>query len=205
MTDEIVLRLFGTPGELALAVLAVLAALLLGATLSDLRRQRIPNALVFGGSLLALLLHTILPAGDGFISALPGGLGFTGSLKGLAIGLFAMLPLYALRGMGAGDVKLMAMVGAFLGPQEIWWALLFTLIAGGLLAVATLLHRALAGAVLQNLKLIFWDLLFAVGTLGGRFRPPPGNVTAAVLPYAIAIAFGSLAAAIWRAPQFGLF
>lgn len=199
-------RIFGTPGSMALAVVAMLSALLLAAAWIDLRRQRIPNWLVLSGVLLALLLHTLLPAGDGFLSGLPGGLGLTGSLEGLVCGLLAFLPLYWLRAMGAGDVKLLAMVGAFLGPLDIGWALLSTLLAGGVLAIVVALYRGVLGSVLHNLRLIYWDALFAIATRSqmNKVVPEAAFVSAARLPYGVAIAAGSIAWVIYRARLFGL-
>ena len=87
----------------------LLTGLLLIAAVSDYRTRRIPNELVLAGAAAGLLGNTLfstLPL-DGFVTA----------LQGLATGLAAFLPLYLLRLMGAGDVKLMAMVGAFLGLQ----------------------------------------------------------------------------------------
>lgn len=200
-------RIFGTPDAMALGVLSMLIALLLAAAWTDLRRQIIPNWLVLAGTLLALLLHTLLPAGDGFLSRLPGGLGFTGSLAGLACGLLAFLPLYVLRAMGAGDIKLLAMIGAYLGPLDIWWALLFTLLAGGALAIGVALQRGVLGSVLHNLRLVFWDAFFAISTRGSERKdvPGPAFVSAARLPYGVAIAAGSIAWVIYRARLFGLF
>ncbi len=72
---------------------------------------------MFFGAGLGLLLNSVLPEGYGFVSSLPGALGLWKALAGLGLGLLIMLPLYMLRALGAGDVKLMAMVGAFLGPN----------------------------------------------------------------------------------------
>jgi prepilin peptidase CpaA len=206
MTSELAQSVFITPGVMALGVLTILAVLLLVAAWIDLRQQRVPNSLVFSGALLALLLHAALPNGDGFLSSLPGGLGLAGSLTGLACGLLAFLPFYWLRAMGAGDVKLVAMVGAFLGPVDIWPALFFTLIAGGVLVVAVALHRGVLTRVLENLKLILFDLFFA---LSMRSNPRPGQsrqafISAAPLPYAVAIAAGSITAGVYRAGLAGL-
>lgn len=206
MPNELAQEIFGTPRAMAMAVLAILSICLLVAAWTDLHRQRIPNQLVFSGALLALMLHTTLPAGDGFLAGLPGGLGFTESLKGLAFGLLAFLPFYWLRATGAGDVKLVAMVGAFLGPVELWWALFFTLFAGGVLAVAVAFYRGVLGCVLQNMRLIFWDVLFTISTSSskGTGQPEPAFISAAPLPYAVAIAAGSIAAVIYRAQHAGL-
>jgi prepilin peptidase CpaA len=188
-------------------VLAILGAFLLAAAWIDLRRQCIPNRLVFAGTALALLLHTLLPVGDGFLSALPGGLGLIGSLKGLLFGLLAFLPLYALRTMAAGDVKLVAMVGAFLGPVDIWFALLCTLLAGGVLVIVVGLYRGVLGKVWSNLRLMFWNAVFTFNTPGLRTHTEgsgPLFISAATLPYGVSIALGCIASVLYRAQQVGL-
>src|SRR4051794_15864624 len=100
-----------TPALVATIVLGLLCALLLNAIWNDVKSHRIPNRLVFIGAGMGLLLNTVLPEGYGFISALPGALGFWRALVGLGLGILILLPLYMMRGMGAGDVKLVAMVG----------------------------------------------------------------------------------------------
>lgn len=184
---------------MTLSVLASLSIFLLVAAWSDLRHQRIPNILVFPGTLLALLAHVTLPAGDGFLSSLPGAQGIAGSLAGLACALLVWLPFYLIRAVRAGDVKLLAMVGAFLGPREIWWALFFTAIAGGLLAIVVAIRRAVLGRLWQNLRQIFWNFFLA-------FHRMPGQpvTSAAQLPYGVAIATGSIASVIYRARLFDL-
>ncbi len=122
-------------------VWVLLGLCLAWAVVTDLRGRRIANRLVACGLLGALAgaLHGALaPAGPGLASALGGwaaGLLLAGSL---------LLPLHLLGGMGAGDVKLMAMTGAFLGPGLAWQAALLALLAGGGLALGWLAwHRAL--------------------------------------------------------------
>lgn len=203
MPSESAQRIFGTPGAMALGALAILGILLLVAAWTDLRRQRIPNVLILTGTLLALLLHTLLPAGDGFLSALPGGLGLMGPLKGFSFALLALLPFYVLRAMGAGDVKLLAMVGAFLGPVDVWWAVFFTLLAGGALTLAVALYRGVLGSMLQNLRLMFWSFIFAIGSKDIALSAP-AFVSASPLPYGVAIATGTIASVIYRARLFEL-
>src|SRR4051812_41776207 len=97
------------PALLAAIVPGLLSALLLIAVWTDVRNRRIPNKLVFIGAGLGLLLNSVLPEGVGQISAQPGALGFWQAVSGLGLGLTIMLPLHALRALGAGDVKLTAM------------------------------------------------------------------------------------------------
>lgn len=107
----------------------ILLCLLLQAAITDLAWRRIPNALVLGGLLLAFALRWRLD------------LPLLQALGGMAVGGLLFLPFYLRRAMAAGDVKLMAMVGAFTGPlgavQIAWLAFLI----GGLLALAALLTR----------------------------------------------------------------
>lgn len=203
MSYELAQQIFGAPHVMALSVLAVLAAFLLAAGWCDMRRQRIPNTLVFSGAFVAVLLHTALPAGEGFLAALPGGLGFLGALAGLACGLLALLPLYLLRTMGAGDVKLLAMIGAFLGPVQIWGAMLATVLAGGVLALFVALRHGVLRRVLENLRLMLWVLMLRVGGMGAVL-PEMSPDTAAKLPYGVAIACGGIAYLLFHARQSGL-
>lgn len=201
--EELAIRVFGTPATMGLSVLALLAALLLTAAAHDLRGHRIPNALILCGAFLAFLLHTTLPQGDGFLSLLPGSLGPWGALKGLLTGLAVLLPLYLLRGMSAGDVKLMAMTGAFLGSPEIFWAIFSTFLAGGVLVLAAALRPGIAGQALKNLRLMLASAMLRTAN-GGAAVPLPAPQSAARLPYGLAITGGTIVCMIYRAVQLNM-
>jgi prepilin peptidase CpaA len=116
------------------------------------------------------------------------------SLAGWAVGVALFLPMFLLRGMGAGDVKLLGAVGAWLGPMGALWSGLFAIFAGGVMAlVVGARHRYLRQAF-RNL----WSLFGFWRTVG--IRPLPGvTVDDSVgprLPYGAAIAAGT-AAALW--------
>ena len=90
----------------------------------DLRTRRIPNGLTLGAAALALAFH-----------AIDGGLGGVGtSVAGWLVGGALLVPLFWLGGMGGGDVKLLAALGAWVGPGEVFWVALCSAIAGGVLA-----------------------------------------------------------------------
>ena len=169
---------------------------LLIAAWCDVRTRRIPNWLVFSGMLVGLTLNILLPSGFGFASALPGGLGWQGSLIGLAAGLFLMLPFYLMRAMGAGDVKLMAMVGAFLGLKLVLGAIVFTFVAGGLMAIAVAVRSRAVGEVLRNVRMLLY-----MGTVKLHLGQAPNTQDAPVsgirMPYGVAIAVGTLAYLMW--------
>ena len=161
-----------------------LIVLLVAAAAIDCRTFRIPNWLTAGGTIAALLLSVLLPEWHqaGFLSA----------LGGLGTGLALLLPMYALRIMGAGDVKLMAMAGAFLGLPDILYAVVFTFIAGGIAALALAAWRRALLRTASNVRDIVQSFAFAA--LAG-FRPAAPGAVASVgrLPYAISICVGTIA------------
>jgi prepilin peptidase CpaA len=173
----------------------LLLALLLAAVATDLRSRRIPNTLVLAGIALALLSHAIALSGMGQPLA---GTSWWAPLAGLAAGLAALMPLYLLRALGAGDVKLMAMVGAFVGPPTVLTATLYTLLAGGLLSLAVMLGQGVAARTLANVRflLVDWAMRLRSGHGGVTLSATPLETTAARLPYALAISAGTVAALV---------
>jgi prepilin peptidase CpaA len=180
-----------TPSLIANTVLIVLCLLLAGATWTDVRTRRISNRLVFVGAFAGIVFNTVLPEGFGFASALPGGLGLWDALAGLATGLGLMLPLYLLRAMGAGDVKLMAMVGAFLGPRATVSVVLATFIAGGVLILAVVLHKGTLGRLLENLRTMLLASFFKL-MMNETPTLEATQTSAGKMPYALAIAAGTI-------------
>lgn len=171
----------------------MLSVLLLGAVITDLRSRRIPNALVLAGIAIAFIAHAVLVSKD--LTALAGPTWWA-PLTGLLTGLATLMPLYLLRATGAGDVKLMGMVGAFIGVQPVLTATLYTLLAGGLLSLAFMLGRGVASQALSNVRFLLTDWGLRAST-GQGIRLAPLQTTAARLPYAVAIALGTGAALIW--------
>lgn len=200
--EELAVSVFGTPAAMGLTVLALLTGLLLMAAAYDLRGHRIPNTLILCGAFLAIALHVVLPGGEGFLSQLPGALGLWGALKGLLTGLAVLLPLYLLRGMSAGDVKLMAMTGAFLGSPEIWWAIFSTFLAGGVLVLAAALRPGVAAQTLKNLRTMLSSAMLRTASGGAVSISAPQSATR--LPYGLAIAGGTIVCTIYRAVQLNM-
>jgi len=162
-------------------VTQIAAALVaLTACIPDLRTRKIPNALTFGAAAAALVVHGVL---GGF-----GGL--TTSVEGWLLGAALFMPLFALRGMGAGDVKLLAAVGAWLGPQQVIWVALITSIAGGVLALVVAVSH---GYLRQALKNIYFLLLhWRVSGVGPVEEVSLSGSRGPRLAYAVPIAVGTL-------------
>jgi prepilin peptidase CpaA len=175
---------------------SVLSAWLLMAAVSDVRTRRIPNGVVAGGMLCGLVLQAIAPSGSGLFNFWWGGLGLGSALLGMLTGLALFLPLHLLRILGAGDVKLLAMVGVWLGPQSLLGTTLLTLLAGGVLAIVMMLASGSARSVLGNVRLLLTT--FMVGAQAGKLAAMDATMTGGVrLPYAVAIAAGTLAQVVW--------
>lgn len=171
--------------SLQLLSLSFLAALLLAAVASDLHRRRIPNMLVLYGMVLGLAFQALAPAGQGLLQG--GGLGMAAALLGGLTGLALLLPFYALRMLGAGDVKLLSMVGVWLGAAAVLQVALWTVLAGALLSLGVMLSTESKRSVCRHLLSL---LAFAsLGTVGGA--TPPRATTTGRLPYGVAIAVGS--------------
>lgn len=173
--------------DVALCLLALLLCL---AVASDWRAHRIPNRLVLAGLALAFGLH-----GAASLTGQPilAGPHYWSPLAGMLVGGGLFLPLYLLRACGAGDVKLMAMVGAFVGAPLALEAAIYTMVIGGLLALGVLLWRGAAAQTFTNLRFMLFE--WGARAAGGQgLRITPLNRSAARLPYALAIAAGTLIA-----------
>ncbi|HEX4143654.1 MAG TPA: prepilin peptidase [Pirellulales bacterium] len=123
--------------------------------------------------------------------------GLGASLLGTAVGLGLLLPAYAIGGMGAGDVKLLAGVGAWMGTITTIYAFCVSALVGGVIAVAMVLYRR----AWEKHRDQFWTILNEVTTIRD---PELLSAIAAerkksmlLLPYGIPIALGSIAYFFW--------
>lgn len=176
--------------------LALLLLLLALAVVGDIRHGRIRNVLVIAGLGAGYVLQLV-----GVISGQPvlAGARPWDWLAGALVGGAVLLPLYLLRACGAGDVKLMAAVGAFVGAHVAFSAALYAMVAGGLLSLAVMALRGVGGQTLSNVRhlLVDWGQRASAGQ---SLRLAPLSRTAARLPYAVAIAAGTLAALLRPLP-----
>jgi prepilin peptidase CpaA len=145
------------------------------ATFTDLRNRRIPNWLVL----------PFLPLGIAVSGWLHGWHGVLQSLEGMGVGLLIFGIFFLMGGMGAGDVKLCAAIGAWIGPGQLFIALVLTGLAGGVMVIA---WAAYAG-FLKDLFTGTGDLLMSKAE---RAEAKLSNPMRRKMPYAPAIAIGTL-------------
>jgi prepilin peptidase CpaA len=163
----------------------VLLALLLAAAITDYRSFRIPNVITGGGILFALAYNTLLRPelrAD-----------WTWAPAGMLLGFVAMLPMYAMRIMGAGDVKLMAMVGAFLGMVGVLNAILFSVVTAGIAALAFAASHRVVARMLGNVRQLVRGMLWSAVAGGAPSIEATPIQSVGKLAYGVSIAVGTTA------------
>src|SRR4051794_39043696 len=128
---------------------ALLLALVLGAAVYDVRYRRIPNWLTVLGAAAGIAMNTFLYQG------LPG---LVFAMKGLLLAFTVYLVLYALHAMGAGDVKLMAAVGAIVGWENWFGIFIVTAVVGGIMALILVAMRGTAKKTIFNVGFILSEM-----------------------------------------------
>ncbi len=147
----------------------------------DWRSRRIPNWLTGSGLIVGLVANTVASGWSGTKVA----------LEGAGLGLVLLLPFVLLRGLGAGDWKLIGALGAFLGPKKILLVLLESIFIAGLMAIVEMIRKRRVKQTLVNLGV----LVHAFVTFG--LRPRRGVVTldnpgVMTLPFGVAAALGTI-------------
>lgn len=162
--------------------IALVSAVLIFAAYIDGKQLKVPNWITFPMVLTGLLYHSVAN----------GWSGFNASLMGVGCGLLCLLPLYSIGGMGAGDVKLMAGIGAWLGVTTTWNSFLATVVVGAVMAVVMVVW---SGRI-QHHVTQFMHIAFEIVTIRdpkklfviAKDRKP----TMFLLPYGIPICIGSI-------------
>lgn len=169
------LNLFKSPLILGLIILLVMAII------TDLSARKIPNSLVLFGLIVSLL-------GQCFLAQGTGGLNW---LAGVAVAFACFIPLYLLRGMAAGDVKLMMAVGGFLGYPLIITAAAYSYLAGGAIAIAYVLIKGRFRPLIQNLYSLIIDQFIKTTSGVDVYDGQVIKQSVGQLPFALAIALGT--------------
>jgi prepilin peptidase CpaA len=163
------------PIPLCVVLLAVVAAS------TDLVERRIPNRIVLLGLVAALLMQVwVLGLRAG------GAVWIEGALAGFAL----LFPFYLLRGMAAGDVKLLMTIGAWVGPALALHIALATFLIGGAWSIVVLVWRGKSRQLLQTVSRGCARWIPGVAGMGIMPRAEPDSLGA--LPYGVAIAAGTI-------------
>ena len=149
------------------------------AVFTDWRDHKIYNKLLVPAFFLALLLHIF----QGGIS------GLTNSLLGTTTGFVLLLLPYLIGGIGAGDVKFLAVIGAFGGAFFVLTSFLYGAVIGGLISVFLLARRKALGNTLKH-----FVLFFSILQKPQHLSESMSNARQEKFPYGIAIALGTLMA-----------
>jgi prepilin peptidase CpaA len=154
----------------------------------DIEERRIPNVVLAPAIVVALMLQTTSGGVDGFLTA----------IIGLLFGIAMLLPMYVIGGMGAGDVKLLGVVGSFVGPWGAIVAGIATMMAGAVFGIMFIVWRRVQPPAGQT----FARIVFPADSSISRMPIPSTSITtlrenrSTGIPYAPAIAVGT-AASLW--------
>jgi len=171
-----------------MVVRILLLAIVAVAAVYDWRFRRIPNWLCLAGLIVGFAVQTYLKGWMGLLSA----------AEGFGLALLVYMPMYLLRGMGAGDVKLMAALGSLIGPLP--WFVLFIVSAvlGGVVGVILSLAYGRLYSTLWNVSQIVKELMM--------FRAPYKNQPQADIhhpgalrtPHGVIIALSAVGLVVFR-------
>lgn len=157
---------------------AILILLLLVCVITDLKSRKIYNVVLFPVLCTAWILHVVLGGLDGLAET------FLGTIVGLAI---LIIP-YFMGGMGAGDVKLLAVIGALKGTSFVLMTALYMGLVGGLIAVVIFLFR-------KGIRARIKHTIFFLSCLKHGVKTPfslDKEALSTTYPYGVAIAAGAI-------------
>ena len=169
------------------AVVWLVTIVLIEAAIIDGRQLRVPNWLTF---------H-FAAAGLAYAAWAGGREGLVWSLQGAGVGLLTLMPLYAIGGMGAGDVKLMAGLGAWMGPAITVGAFAATAVAGGVIALGMIVMSGNLAKHWTTFQMLGNEILVIRDPSTLSARAAERKPTMTLLPYAIPIAIGSISYFAW--------
>ncbi|WP_085504921.1 A24 family peptidase [Thalassobacillus devorans] len=152
-----------------------LLIILLICVITDFKNRKIYNKVIYPALLFTFIFHF----------AVSGWTGLSHSFLGFLIGFSILLIPYFLGGMGAGDVKLLGLIGAIKGGAFVFQSFLYIALIGALMAVLILVFR----------RGIFKSILYYVASLRGGVKLPGGiarGSLTATYPYGVAIALGAV-------------
>jgi len=174
-------------GQTAVPVIVVLVAAFVAAA-TDIWKFKVYNALTLPLLVSGLLYHAFRAE-------------LADSLLGVLFGFAALIVLYIIGGMGAGDVKLMAAVGAWLGMPLTFYVFIASSLAAGVYSIGLVVWTGQVGETAVNLQ-ILWLRLASVGRYLGSDDKVESEVRRSdrrkrIIPFAAMVAIGLVATLIW--------
>lgn len=164
----------------------LLSAVLLTCLYTDIRYKRIYNIITFPAAVVAIIANLHLHGLNGGVD----------SIKGLAFGMGLLFIPFVMGGIGAGDVKLLGIIGAFKGPEFVWFTFLYMAITGGLISFWIMARNK---NIAFRLKAILFTLLSFIGiTPKINYLETIESSAALTFPYGIAITAGAVIAYLLR-------
>jgi prepilin peptidase CpaA len=155
----------------------VLITTLIISLITDVKKRKILNIVTIPAILFGIIYYTAFHGLNGFL--------FSG--KGLLIGFLLLLIPYLLGGMGAGDVKLMAAIGALMGVSFVLYSFVYIALIGGVISAILIMKR---NGIKNTMKSIYFQIFFLRGNLGSLIFSK--NKSSSIsFPYGVAIVFGT--------------
>jgi prepilin peptidase CpaA len=156
----------------------VLITALFISLITDIKNRKILNIVTLPAIIIGFIYYTSVQGLDGFL--------FSG--KGFLIGFSLLLIPYLLGGIGAGDVKLLAAIGALMGSSFVLYSFVYIALIGGLISVILIMKK---NGVKNSLKSFYFQVFFLNGNLGSLLFNKDKSSSIS-FPYGVAIVFGTL-------------
>ncbi|MED4204590.1 prepilin peptidase [Neobacillus mesonae] len=166
-----------------MVIKVILLTILSISIITDLKERKILNSVTLPSILFAFIYFLSINGLEGFI--------FSG--KGFLIGLGLLIIPYIMGGMGAGDVKLMAAIGALMGASFVFYSFIYTALIGGVIALALIIKQR---GFINSLKSFFYSIIFLRSDLGSILIPKEKHSSIS-FPYGVAIVLGTLCTLVW--------
>ena len=148
--------------------------------ITDLKSRKIHNKVIFPGLLIAFASHMLLGGFQDLLS----------SLIGFVVGFVVLFIPYLMGGIGAGDVKLLALIGALMGSSFVLYTSIYMALAGGFIALVLLVKEKKLWSFLKSLPYILCGSRFGVKISVTE----EGSLLSSTIPYGVAIAVGAILA-----------
>jgi prepilin peptidase CpaA len=160
----------------------VLGVVLVAAAVTDVRTGKVLNVVTYPAVIVGLVGHTVV---GGVVGMLPDTLGLDGALAGLAVGFGPMLLVWRAGGIGGGDAKLMAAVGALAGWRYALAALFCGLVVAAAMAIGIMVSRRITRRTLRRI----WQSLVLL--FMANQKADPATAESPTVPFGLALCIGA--------------